>query len=66
MARQPRAAPTKCWAPRERPDTYGASARTTAEVAAALRDWQWLWRLFPALILALLITLKGGDGGVLP
>jgi len=45
---------------------YGAYARTTAEVAAALRHWQWLWRLFPAIILALLAALKGGYGGVLP
>ena len=64
--RQPGAAPTKRSAPRDRPRAYGTPACTTAKITAALRHGQWLWRLFPALILALPATLKGSYGRVLP
>jgi hypothetical protein len=66
MARQPRAAPTKRWAPGHRPVPHGTSAQTTAEITAALRCPSPFWRLFPALTLALPAAPKGGYGRVLP
>ena len=66
MARQPGAAPRKGGAPRDPPRPCGTPARTTAEVATALRHRQCFWRLFLVLILALLATLKGSYRRVLP